>query len=287
MLHTDCRVTEKLLHQLTVAISKAMAETIGHPKRSVVEKVKQDFLNILNKEVKINGGKCDIVMVTKNGGEKVGKISLNGADARKLKLYYQRLLQTVEPLTQVFTDDHYKELLLTRHAMWAQWNHCDKWFHKHTMEAADYVQAIVDFQEFVRSYRACPPQEGTAASITHYIHVLEAHTSWFLGQGSPMSPALVSTQAMEHMHKWRNKWLRSCTMHGKPIVLTTSKGPEILSEAPEVWQYLQKYHRIFRWREMVSRQPPALKWHTVSITELACLDTSSLAQILASRLPHF
>jgi hypothetical protein len=114
------------LDRIVVEYLLVVAAHAGHPNRGVVEQAKREHLAILSIDCKIDGGLCDVVMVKKHGGQKVGKLLVNGADARKLKKLCKKLLKTVETLTAVFTCNDVKEVLGCRVAMWAQWNACDK-----------------------------------------------------------------------------------------------------------------------------------------------------------------
>jgi hypothetical protein len=276
VLHADCRITEKLVHQHVHIIhqAKIKAATLPQddPRRAVVADVEERWLRVMNEDLKINGGNCRVQEVWRMGVLQLGKISLNGGDARVIKAARRKLLACIGDLAAVM-DESFAAAHAKRVEAWEQWATCDVWFRKMYWTEEDYTTAEAQFKAFVQLYRQAHCPEANFHSITHYMHILEHHTMWFLGQGSPVCPALASTQAMEAMHRFRNKFLRSATMHGRPFDIKTAKGVVRISRGAHLWQLMIKAFNLRTWAAAVADRGEQGKYHSVDVSELGCLDT--------------
>jgi len=278
VLHAMCRVTEKLLQALTKSVWHAVQATNGKPdSANVAAEVAAAYEEVLSESCKVMGGNFKVGMVTKIRGTtetlELGHASLNGGDARLVIRHQADIHRALEPLLTLFPEPQYATMVAKRQAAWTAWSKCQPWFHKLHMTDADYDQAVADLQAFVAAYRQTSAEEDgdKVTSITHYIHLMEKHAEWFLGKGSPMAPALVSTQMMEHMHKFRNTALVRSTMHGMSFTLLTPSGPVLVDSAPECWQLLLRGYRLHHWKLAVRKRQQAEPEHVVDIAQLGPL----------------
>lgn len=278
VLHGLCRVTEKMLHQMTHSVWWAEQHVTSDADKATVKKVKQSYEKVLAEQCKVMGGNFKVGIVTKVRGtresKELGKASLNGGDARLVLGHVTRIEEALQPLADLFAADaQYSTMVSNRKLAWTAWAKCQRWFHQLHMTGEDYEQAEQDLRAFAAAYRRTTAEENKdkICSITHYIHVLEKHPDWFLGKGSPMAPALVSTQMMEHLHKFRNTTLARSTLHGMKFTMPTHNGPQVVDEAPECWQLLLKAYREHHWRLAERAKQLKAAQHTIDIAQLQAL----------------
>lgn len=80
MLHSKCRVTEKLLKLLANLLNDSISKNLQNTERlAELQQCKSDLYTLLNTTLRINQGRCNLEPNLAKGG-KVSKIPLNGDD---------------------------------------------------------------------------------------------------------------------------------------------------------------------------------------------------------------
>lgn len=129
-------------------------------------------------------------------------------------------------------------------------------------------KAVDAIRQFVATFNQHFP-----CNMTHYLHILHSHTSWFLG-GSSLAAATASTQANEARHKHSKAAVARKSLHGMSITVVNASGqPTLIKHGAEFFQMLQLSDRLVGWETMlrIEKEKESTGWHVVNLSDLNCL----------------